>query len=161
MGIYINKSLQINPCSYGRLNIVANSVMEGGFIFTTYSYTDAGGKHQHNNFHIDTANQAIEIATALYLFTTNRKKPKEEKLLLMLKQKHESRGELFLSIRKDNQLMLSIGRYISSDGQLALTKKQAKKIAGYLFFWAGESFIGKRKIKAPAKTSYILDIDDE
>ncbi len=126
------------------------------FELTIYSYSDWGGKHQHNNFAL-TVDKAIKVAEKLYQFATNGKKRKQSHLLT-LEQEYKSRGKLF--IKASNELVLSIGSYESSDGTLTLTKKQAKKVAGYLFFWAGEKLIGTRKVKVPAKTSFVLDIND-
>ncbi|GAG92028.1 unnamed protein product, partial [marine sediment metagenome] len=83
--------------------------------------------------------------------------------LLRLEQEFKQRGNFFLVIDAGCKLIMSIGTYSESSysGNLTLTKKQAKKLAGYLFFWAGEMLVGKRKIKIPAETSYIFDINDK
>lgn len=163
---WINKGLQINPGSYGVLRINANSepgCMHGiDFMMTIYSYIDCGGKHDHNNFSFGTPSKAIKAAEILYHFATTRKRLNQE-CFFELDQQYKQRGKFYLIIDKNNKLTISIGTYAGSSysGNLTVTKKQAKKIAGYLFFWAGEVLIGKRKVKHPASVSYVFDARDE
>ena len=111
-----------------------------------------------NNFSF-TANNAIKIADILYSFAVSRKKPKAE-YLLTLQQEYKIRGKLFLSVDNQGRLVLSVGRWYGGNGSVAMTKQQAKKLAGYLFLWAGEKLISKRKVRVPAITKSILDIND-
>ena len=150
---WISKTLQINPGSYGVLKIHVDSVMERAFRLTTYSYTDCGGNHDHNNFSFPSVDKIIEAAKFLYDFSIAR--VIKERKTLYVQQEHKIRGELCLSVELNGRLELLI-----DGGKLVLTKKQAKKLSGYLFFSAGEILIGTRKIVVPKEIKNIFDIND-
>jgi hypothetical protein len=100
--------------------------------------------------------KAYKVATELYKFATTKQKIE----FLTLKQEHSVRGELYLRMFKPSHLDLSIDSYPVNEGQLSLTKKQAKKLAGYLFFWIGESLIGTKRVKKPATSYLVRDLND-
>ena len=156
---WINKTLQINSESYGRLYIHGTSgTKTDDLTLTTFSFVDCGGKYQWNNFSLTTVTAFI-LARNLYEFATHKKKLK---IQLVLEQQYKTRGRLFVNVASNSTVQLSIDRYICGPkGQLSLTKKQAKKLAGYLFFWLGEILIGQRKVKIPAKTKQVFDINDK
>lgn len=156
MSTWISKRFQINDGSYGILTINAGGYGGGEFDLTTFSYIDCGGNHQHNNFSLKLAG-AIKMASVLYLFATTKKSIDH----LILEQEYKTRGKLHLRMFKLNRLDLSISDFPINKGQLSLTRKQAKKLAGYLFYWAGERMIGMRRIKQSARTISVRDINDE
>ena len=150
---WINKRLQINEGSYGILMInahVNDAHYSTGFELTTYSYTEGGGKHSHNKFTL-TPKDSIKFANALYEYRT----PKND--TIVLKQKHEIRGELFLK-RENGKMILTIGNY--AGGVVCLDKGQAKKLAGYVYYWFGQHLIGLKKVKIPANVKNKLDVND-
>ena len=158
---WIHKRLQVNPGSYGILGLDAGNGMEGGeFTFTVYGYIDAGGKNEHNNFTLDVDN-AIEVANTLLEYVNSRDKTLlEERGLLTVEQEYILRGTLYISIGENKALRMGIGTYQATCAAVTLNKKQARKVAGYLFFWAGAEMLGKRKVVVPERKARVLDIND-
>ena len=99
-----------------------------------------------------TTKNAIRFANALLEF----KKDTD----LSFKQEYSSRGGLFL-IKEKDEMTLSIGTYCNSlySGNVYLTKVQAKKLAGYVYFWDGQYLIGEVTVKHHYKKK-VLDIND-
>ncbi len=149
---WISKKLQINPGSYGVLTLSGSSCMRESFTMCMYSYTDCGGRHEHNNFDL-TPDKAIKVASFLYKYSMSRKTKKRE--AVYVNQKYAARGDMKLSLEMDDKLHMEI-----DSGLLKLSRKQAKRVAGYLFFWAGEAFIGTISAKIPARTEKWFDIND-
>lgn len=152
---WIDKTLQINSGSYGILCISTSDMRTKGFDLQTFSYTDCGGKHQHNNFTLTLA-KAHKVASTLYRFGTTKQKIEP----MILEQEHSTRGRLLLRMFTANKLDLSIDSYMVNSGQLSLSRKQAKKLAGYIYFWIGESLIGTRRIKKKATSWLERDLND-
>jgi hypothetical protein len=122
------------------------------FDMSIYSYTDCGGRHDHNTFSLK-VNKAVEIAMFLYKYSMMR--VVKERETFYAKQEYDIRGELKLSIELNGSLIMEI-----DSGCLTLDKAQAKKVAGYLFYWAGEKLIGKVELDVPATKQEILDLSD-
>ncbi len=154
---WIHKRLQVNPGSYGILGLDAGNVMEGtGFRFLIYGYIDCGGKHEHNWFYVG-VHKALQVAGNLVVFADNHRISRE---LLTLTQEHEGRGKLFVQVLTPSILRMGIGTYEGTCASVEMNRKQARKVAGYLFFWAGAEMLGKRKVKVPARKAKVLDIND-
>lgn len=157
---WIHKRLQINPGSYGILGLDAGNVMEGtGFKLLIYGYVDCGGKHEHNCFTLLLAN-ALKVANTLVEFAGSRQEVREERRRMILEQEHKGRGTLYLNVMSSNALRIGIGTYEGTCASVTLTSKWARKVAGYLFFWAGAEMLGKRSVKVPARRAKVLDIND-
>ncbi len=149
---WIHKRLQVNPGSYGILGLDAGNVMEGPhFKLLIYGYIDCGGKHEHNWFYL-TVHNALRVAGNLVAFA-DKYKVIQEQNLLTLKREYESRGTLYIRVESSNALRIGIGTYEGTCASVTLTRKQARKVAGYLFFWAGTEMLGKRSVQ-------VLDIND-
>ena len=148
---WINKKLRINPGEI--LEIDTSEMSTRGFDLRTI--VSRHGRNDHLCFTL-TLPKAYKVAVELYKFATT----KQEIEFLRLKQEHSGRGELFLRMFKPSRLDLSIDSFPVNEGQLSLSKKQAKKLAGYMFFWIGESLIGTKRIKKKATSYFVRDIND-
>lgn len=157
---WIHKRLQINPGSYGILGLDAGNVMEGtGFKLLIYGYVDCGGKHEHNCFTLQVHN-AMKVANILLEYVNSRNKTIKEGRLLTVEQEYTVRGTLYISIEESKALRIGIGTYQGNCASVTLNRSQARKVAGYLFFWAGAEMLGKRKVKVAARKGEVLDIND-
>jgi len=155
---WIHKKLQINKGTYGVLDILGDDLE---FTFTFYSYVNCGGNHMHHNFTFKSVMDAIKVADILYSYGTSRKRlPPEEEIVLTLKQKYDVRGELVISRSITEGLTFRSAEY-GVGGKLHINREQARKIAGYIFFWVRERLIGTRKEKRPAETVQVFDINDD
>jgi len=147
------KSLQINKGSYGVLRInshVNDSHYTTEFDLTTYKHTQCGGHHEHCKFTL-TPKDAVEFANVLFAFRV----PKEG---FKLEQEHENKDELWLA-KENSKIVLTIGSYLG--GTVLLNRKQAKRLAGYVYYWIGQHFIGLKTIKIPKCIKKKLDINDK
>lgn len=152
---WLDKTLQINDGSYGILCLSAHSNHKHyttEFNFKTFSFTDCGGKHEHHNFTL-TIRKALRVANALMTFKQNTQ--------MSVTQEYTSRGQLHL-VCDGKKMSLSIGTFSESSysGCVYMTKVQARKVAGYIFYWLGEHLVGQIEVTIPRQKKKILDTND-